>query len=147
MESFYAVLKSTHYFMMLMLLIFTLFNIGIFAYKRWSKELFGVLEDKVTLLVMILAHIQLLLGLVMLFIGPYAEHFSSMDEVMKDSNLRLMVVEHPFTMILGVVMITIGRIKLKKKEMDADKYKTAIIFFTIGLIFFVARIPWSHING
>ena len=147
MESFYTGLKSTHYFMMLMVLIFTLFNIGIFAYKRYSKEPFGVLEDKVTLLVMILAHTQLVLGFILLAVSPLAENFSEMGSVMKDSYLRLMLIEHPFTMIFGVVMITIGRIKLKKKELDADKYKTAIIFFSIALIFFVARIPWSHING
>ena len=147
MESFFALLKSTHYFMMVALLIFLLFTIGKFAFKKSSGEPFGTMEDKTTLLVMILAHLQLLIGLTLLFMGPTSAHFANMGEVMKDSYLRMMVVEHPLTMIIGVTMITIGRIKLKKKTEASDKFKTTIIFFAIGLVLFLSRIPWSHLNG
>lgn len=147
MDTFFATLRTTHYFMMVALLIFLLFTIGKFAFKKIGDEPFGEYEDKTTLLVMILAHIQLLIGLVLLFAGPMSASFADMGAVMKDSYLRMMTVEHPLTMIIGVIMITIGRIKLKKKTVDSDKFKTVITFFAIGLIFFLSRIPWSHLNG
>jgi hypothetical protein len=147
MDTFFTMLRSTHYFVMVALLIFLVFTIGKFAYKKSTGESFGSMEDKTTLIVMILAHVQLLIGIVLLIGGPMSGNFADMGAVMKDSYLRMMVVEHPMTMILGVTMITIGRIKLKKKTEAVDKYKTAIIFFAIGLILFLIRIPWSHLNG
>jgi len=147
MDTLFDTLRSTHYFMMVALLVFLLFTIGKFAFKLNGKEPFGAMEDKTTLMVMILAHTQLLLGLVLLFFGPASAHFADMGEVMKNSATRMMVVEHPMMMILGVVMITIGRIKLKKKTEAKDKYKTVVIFFAIGLVFFLSRIPWGQLHG
>lgn len=147
MESMFPMLRSTHYFLMLVLLIFLLFTIGKFAFKKMGNEPFGVMEDKTTLVVMILAHLQLLLGLTLLFTGPMSAHFADMGAAMKDSYIRMMVVEHPMSMIFGVVMVTIGRLKWKKKKTDGDKFKTVIIFFSIALVLFLARIPWGHFHG
>lgn len=147
MDSLISILRSTHYFMMIVLLVFTLFTLGKFFMKSRSQEPFGVMEDKTTLLVMILAHVQLLIGLTLLFMGPMSAHFSEMGAVMKDSYLRLMVVEHPLTMVIGVTLLTIGRVKLKKKKTSAEKFKTTLIFFGVALVLFLIRIPWSHLNG
>ena len=147
MESIFPILRTTHYFLMLVLLIFLLFTIGKFISKKFSDEPFGAMEDKTTLVVMILAHVQLLLGLTLLFTGPMSAHFADMGAAMKDSYIRMMVVEHPMSMILGVVMVTLGRLKWKKKETDDAKFKTVIIFFSIALVLFLARIPWGHFHG
>ena len=147
MDTFFLTLRTTRYFMMMALLIFLVFTIGKFAFRKIGNAPFGEYENKTTLFVMILSHIQLLIGLVLLTVGPMSQNFANMGGVMKDSYLRMMTVEHPLTMIIGVTMITIGRIKLKKKTEDGAKYKTAITFFAIGLIFFLSRIPWSHLNG
>jgi len=147
MDSFFATLRSTHYFIMVALLVFLLFTIGKFYLKKGRGESFGPMENMNTLMVMIMAHVQLLIGIVLLAFGPMSAHFSNMGEVMKDSSLRMMVVEHPITMILGVVMITLGRIKLKKQTECADKYKTTVIYFAIGLVLFLIRIPWGQLHG
>lgn len=147
MTEFYTMLKSTHYFVMLALLVILIRNIGMFLYKRYSKASFGNMEDKSTLIALIIAHVQLLLGVALLFMSPLSANFAEMGAVMKDSYLRLMLIEHPTTMILGVVFVTIGRVRLKKKTTDDAKYKTAIIFFSIALVLFLARIPWAYING
>jgi len=132
---------------MLALLIFLVFTIGKFAFKKFGNEPFGEMENKTTLLVMILAHIQLILGLFLLTVGPMSAHFADMGAAMKDSQIRMMLVEHPLSMILGVTMITIGRIKLKKKTTDDSKLMTVIIFFSIALILFLIRIPWNNLHG
>lgn len=147
MDSIFSILRSTHYFLMLALLIFLVFTIGKFAFKKFNNEPFGDMEDKTTLLVMILAHIQLLIGLVLLTVGPMSANFSNMGAAMKDSDIRMMVVEHPMAMILGVILITIGRIKLKKKTTDDSKLMTTIIYFSIALILFLIRIPWGNLHG
>lgn len=147
MDSFFTLLRTTHYFLMVALLVFLLFTIGKFFMKKGRDEEFGPMENMNSLIVMILSHVQLLIGLILLTMGPASAYFSNMGDVMKDSALRMLVVEHPFTMILGVLMITLGRIKLKKKTESSEKYKTAITFFLIGLVLFLIRIPWSQLHG
>lgn len=147
MDSLISTFRSTHYFLMVALLVFLIFTIGKFAFKKSDGSKFGNMEDKTTLLVLILSHIQLLIGLTLLFMGPMADNFADMGAVMKNSYLRMMTVEHPLTMIIGVALITIGRVKIKKKEDDGAKFKTIIIFYSIALVLFLSRIPWSHLNG
>lgn len=147
MESIYPILKTTHYTLMLFILVFLIFTIGKFYFQKNAEKEFGFMEDKTTLIVTLLAHLQFVLGLILLFTSPLGEAFSDMGSVMKDSYLRLMLIEHPTTMLLGVIMVTIGRVKSKKKETDAGKYKTVITFFAIALVLFLIRIPWNHLNG
>lgn len=147
MESIFPMLRSTHYFLMIILLVFLLFTIGKFTFKKMGKEPFGVMEDKTTLIVLILSHIQLLLGLTLLFVGPMSQNFADMGAAMKNAHIRMMLIEHPLTMIIGVIMITIGRIRWKSRKTDSDKFKTVIIFFSIALVLFLARIPWGHFHG
>jgi multisubunit Na+/H+ antiporter MnhB subunit len=66
-----------------------------------------------------------------------------MGEVMKDSALRKALVEHPLTIIIAIVLITIGFSKHKKKTTDKAKFKTITIFYTIALILILAMIPWD----
>ncbi|MGB0390438.1 MAG: hypothetical protein ACPGRC_05625 [Salibacteraceae bacterium] len=147
MESLVSTFRTTHYFLMVALLVFLIFTIGKFAFKKSDGSPFGAMEDKTTLLVLILSHIQLLIGLFLLFVGPMSNNFANMGGVMKDSYLRMMTVEHPLTMIIGVALITIGRVKMKKKPEAEAKFKTIIIFYSIALVLFLSRIPWSHLNG
>lgn len=147
MDSIFVTFKSVHYYIMAALLALLIFTIGKFILNKREKIPFGKNEDKTTLLILILAHTQFLIGLFLLIAGPMGAYLSDMKSVMGNSDLRLMIVEHPLTMIIGVVLITMARIKMKKKSNDADKYKTVIIYYSIALFVFIIRIPWNHLNG
>jgi hypothetical protein len=62
---------------------------------------------------------------------------------MKDSAIRLILVEHALVNIIAVVLITIGFSKHKKKTESVSKYKTIAIFYTLALVFLLSRIPWE----
>ena len=62
---------------------------------------------------------------------------------MGNSALRSNAVEHPVAMILAVAFITIGYSKHKKKLTSKAKLKTIAIFYSIALVLFLSRIPWS----
>ena len=74
--------------------------------------------------------------------------FSALKEdvggVMKEKSLRLLAVEHPVMMILAIVFITIGWSKHKKKTTDSAKFKTFAIFYGIGLLLMLSKIPWNN---
>ncbi len=105
---------------------------------------------RISLFTLIVAHIQLLIGLGWYFMSPAykALKANGMGETMKDSASRLMAVEHPILMILAIVFITIGWSKHKKKTTDVAKYKTIAIFYGLALLFVLSRIPWNQwLNG
>jgi hypothetical protein len=63
---------------------------------------------------------------------------------MKTDEIRLTVIEHPVTNIIAIVFITIGWSKHKKATTSAEKFKSIAIFYTIGLVLLLSRIPWQN---
>ena len=62
---------------------------------------------------------------------------------MKDAALRLTSLEHPFINIIAIVLITVGWSKHKKVNTSEAKFKPLTIFYAVGLILILARIPWN----
>ena len=90
----------------------------------------------------ILSHLMLVVGLLLYFLSPLGfSNFSG--EAMGNSLARLYLVEHPFANILGIILITIGYSRAKRQELASAKNKSVLIFFGIGLLLILSRIPWS----
>lgn len=109
------------------------------AYSKSSK-LFA-------LFTLICAHLQLLLGIVLYFIG--ARGFNAMmtvDNFMAEPAVRFFAVEHAAMMILAIVLITIGYSKSKKQSPDRKKYSTLLIFYGIALLIIFVMIPWPFLK-
>ncbi len=129
-------------YLVVALLIFTVVNaiISINKKKPFSNE-----SLRLGLFTLIVAHIQLLIGLAWYFMSPvYKALKENGGEVMKDSEARLLAIEHPLMMIIAIVLITIGWSKHKKKTTDAAKFKTFAVFYGIALVLILSRIPWSQ---
>ena len=87
----------------------------------------------------------MLLGLILYFVSPFGlKNITANGMGGLDSFSRLLAVEHPFVGILAVVLITIGYSKHKKKLTSRPKFKVLSIFYTLGLILVLSRIPWSN---
>ena len=98
---------------------------------------------KVALIGLIATHIQVLIGLILYFVSPYGiSNFSGGN--MKDGAARLLMLEHPLTMIIAAVLVNIGYSKAKKLTESNARYKKILIFFTLGLILILSRLPWSN---
>lgn len=127
----------------LVLAIVTLFQ----ALNGWlGKKEFSKLTDKLSLFTFISAHIQLLLGLVLFFVSQNVKGgLENMEAVMKNASLRFVVIEHPTVMIIGIVLVSLARIKAKKLEDAVAKHKTLAIYLGIGLLAIISRIPWDRL--
>ncbi|MBQ0733956.1 hypothetical protein [Aquimarina celericrescens] len=143
----YEAIQIVHsYWAYLVLLIVTLATINALA-GFFDKREYAPKDFRVSLFALIVSHIQLLIGIIIFFLSPLVVWFSgthSMGEIMKDSTLRLYNVEHPLTMILMIVFITIGYSKHKKKLTSTPKFKMLAIFYTIAWILMLSRIPWAQ---
>lgn len=141
-------LTSIHYSLMLLLLILLLFTAAKFFLYSSKKEAFGKFEKIQSLLTLIIAHTQFLLGVILLFVGDrqIGSYYNDMGALMKDSYQRLFAIEHPISMIIGVVLITIGYSTAKRMTEDSAKFKRIAVFYLIALIVIAIRIPWAYIN-
>jgi hypothetical protein len=118
-------------------------------YKSYAgmsgKKQFAAGDKKIWLFTMIFSHITLLLGLYQWTIGRigmFTAGYASFGDVMKDKAARFFMVEHPVTMILAIVMVTLGHGMAKKPVDDETKYKKAFRYFLIALILILAGVPW-----
>ncbi|MVZ63996.1 hypothetical protein [Sphingobacterium humi] len=97
---------------------------------------------KIALLGLISAHLQLVIGLVLYFTSPLGiQSFSG--ENMKNSLSRLYFLEHPLMMIIGIILITVGFSKAKRIVDQKKANQTVLIFYILGLILILSRIPYS----
>ncbi len=97
-------------------------------------------QNKIAVL---LTHLQITIGLIMLF-GFNLDMFADMGTLMGDAGLRFKYVEHPITMLLAAVLITIGNAKSKRAETDSTKAKSVVVWFGIGVFLIALRMPWAE---
>lgn len=131
-------------YLVVLLLIISIVNslLGLTGKRNFKDR-----DLRIPLFTLILSHIQLLVGIGIFFVSPLVQWFNERKEVgdiMKNSTDRLFSLEHPLMMIIGIIFITIGFSKHKKVESDSGKFKTLFIFYSIGLILILGRIPWSQ---
>ena len=122
------VIHSYWAYLVLLLLILSTANalIGLISKREYSAK-----DFRISLSTLITSHIQLLIGIILYFTNNYVSQFSEigMGEIMKNSALRSTLVEHPITMIIALVLITIGYSKHKKK-LTQNLSLRRLVFFT-----------------
>lgn len=140
------ILKNLHsYFAYIVLAILILAFVNALMGLLGKRE-FAMHKDlRISLFALILTHIQLLIGLILFFVSANGlQAIQTLGMGGLNSAARLLAVEHPFINILAVVLITIGWSKHKKKETSNAKFKSITIFYGLGLLFILSRIPWGQ---
>jgi uncharacterized membrane protein len=102
-------------------------------------------DKKVSLFLMIAAHIMLVIGLYQWFVGPWGLHniqASGMKAVMQNKIYRFWAVEHLTGMLIGIILITIGRRAGKKNITDLIKHRRSFWFYFVALVIIMATVPW-----
>ena len=124
-------------YLALLLLVVAVVNsfIGMSSKKEFTSQ-----DRKIALFGLIGTHTQLLIGLILYFVSPLG--FASLGQ-MSDKALRLTSLEHPLINIIAITLITIGWSKHKKLTTSESKFKTFSIFYGLGLLLILSRIPWS----
>jgi len=108
-----------------------------------SKKEFTAKDRKIALFALIATHIQLVVGLILYFISEVGMKAFSAEGAMKIPELRLTMLEHPLTNIIAIALITIGWSKHKKGATNKVKFKAIALFYGLGLVLILIRIPWK----
>lgn len=114
------------------------------SFAGWfGKKPYTSGDNKISLFLLISAHLQLVIGLVLYFISPVVEMgLADMGEAMKNVTLRFWALEHIASMILGIAIITVGRIMAKKGSTDGAKHRRQAIYFLLAMVLIFSTIPW-----
>lgn len=137
-----SILINAHSILRWAVLLFGLYAITKSARGLFLKQPYTSNHNMASTLFIASVHMQALLGILLYVARGWASNFTNMGNAMSNSTLRFWTVEHLIGMILAVVLIQVGRTKSKKATEPAKKHKTALIFYTIGILIILALIPW-----
>ena len=141
--SLYSVLFHMHSagrWILLLLLIFAILNSLIAGKRPYIRT-----DNRLGLILTIVADIMLLLGIYLWFVGPWGYKLieeRGMSAVMKDPGLRFFAVEHLAGMLIAIILIHIGKTQGKKPIGDNAKHRRTMIFYLVALLIILASIPW-----
>jgi NADH:ubiquinone oxidoreductase subunit 2 (subunit N) len=137
MYTFVQKFHSGWAYIALLLLVFAVVNSFL---GKSSKKEFIAKDRKIALFGLIATHIQLVVALILYFLSPLG---SASIGQMAESDVRLTWLEHPIINILAIVLITIGWSKHKKATTGKAKFNCIFLFYGLGLLLILSRIPWK----
>lgn len=141
---FYNGILGLHSLLRWAIILFLIINISRSFFNK--RKPFSALDKSWNLRLIIVTHINLIVGLYQYFFGSKGYALiktSGMNEVMKDAKLRFWAIEHLTGMLIAVILITISSSIAKKTfENDTKKHNTLLWLYLISFILIVAVIPW-----
>lgn len=135
--------KHLHSGLAYLVLLGLVLSVLVFFIKRMKKKEFRKSDRVLALVSLIFTHLQLVFGLILYFFGPMGLRLFGTEGLMKDSTLRLYAVEHISVNLIAVILITVGYSKAKRMENSKGKFGNLSLFYLLGLVLILSRIPWD----
>lgn len=139
------ILRTVHSYMAYVALAFLILAVVNAFAGLAAKRVFNMHRDlRLSLFALILSHLQLVVGLILYFVS--ASGFNALSNVgigNLNSAARLLALEHPLINIIAIALITVGWSRHKKFMEGDKKFKSIGIFYGIGLVLILSRIPWN----
>lgn len=124
--------------------LFFLITEIVVSYLGWKfKHKFEPKHHRLRILNTTFLHTQALIGIVLFCYSPLAHYFISNFKVaIHQREARFFGLEHPFSMILVLVLTTCGSIYSKKQKEDLLQHKILFWWNFISLMLILISIPW-----
>ena len=111
-----------------------------------QNRMFTLEKDfRISLFALIIIHLQLILGLILYFVS--ASGFSAISQFGVGGltpAARLLALEHPLINIIAIVFVTVGWTRHKLFMEGDKKFRSIAIFYGLGLLLIMSRIPWAQ---
>jgi len=141
---FYNILLNAHKGIgYLEILLVTLFVIALLTTMFGYSGKVNKFLKKITLFTMIFFHVQFILGIILL-VNFFTQGSVNMSEIMKNSAQRFQYVEHPFSMLIAAVLMTIVN---KKVKTNPTITLGVVIMGLIAVGLFAFAFPWTRVFG
>lgn len=140
MYSFLLHLHSIGRWIVLLLLLFAIFNSLVAGGRPWIRT-----DARTGLILMIFTDLMFLVGLALWYFGARGYKViesMGMSAVMKDSSARFFAIEHITMMLIAVILIHIGKAQARRPISDKAKHRRTLIFYLLALLIILLSIPW-----
>ena len=137
----YSLVKIVHSYWTFLTLIMLAFVVLNAIHGKVYGKVFRVNDLRISLFGIIFAQIQLLIGLILYFISPRFEKWSSMGiGVIKNEENHFYLVEYPIINISAIILITIGWSLHKRQSESSKKFIRIALFYGFGFVFLIRLI-------
>ena len=140
----YSALLIAHSWIRWVVLVAAVVAVARSLLARSGRRGWTPVDDRVARLFTSALDLQMLLGLLMYFyfsplMSIVRQHLAT---AMSDDAMRYWLVEHPFGMLIAIVLAHVGSARIKKAADPRRKHRLALIFFGLALVAIAASIPW-----
>jgi len=137
-------LIHTHSLLAWLLLVLLVLTVILGIIKSTGTDRFRNPVKLLFLLTMIIAHLQVVLGVVLYFSSPKVV-FSELT--MSEALFRFFTLEHPLLMIIAAILITVGYSKAKKAATSKKAFRMIYLYYLIGFALILLRFPWKYLSS
>jgi uncharacterized membrane protein len=129
----------TRWLVLLMLLLALITAIwGLVARRTFAKPANAIRRWTTTV-----AHLQLVLGMLLYFRSPAVQWYWSHPAIRAEHpELQFFSLIHPLSMLLSIVLLSIGSALARRREAPQSKYRTMLIWYGAALLIMLVVIPW-----
>lgn len=107
------------------------------------KSVFGAASNSIRHWSATLAHVQLVLGMLLYFRSPAIRFYWSHTEVRSaHPELGFFSLLHPLCMLVAVTLLSVGSGLAKRRDGDAGKHRTILIWYGAALLIMLLAVPW-----
>jgi len=139
----YSLIKTLHSYWSYLVLLVLIYTISNALIRKIKGKDFESKDLRLSLFGLIFSHFQLLIGVLLYFMSPSFSNWSKLGigNIMRNSQIRFNLVEHPFINIIAIILITIGWSLHKKQSESGKKFLRIILFYSLGLLLLISKNP------
>ena len=140
----YGYLLIIHSYLRWIVLGFLFFGLIFIFIKKSKKAIYTTKDYRLFKVIKNVFNLQFLVGILLLTQSPMVKAFwSQASQAVKWREIRFFGLEHPFMMILGVILLNVFTDKTKDKIGTHTAFNYLFIRYLIILFILFVSIPWS----
>lgn len=140
----YGYLLIIHSYLRWIALGFLLFGLIFIFLKKSNKAIYTTKHYQLFKAIKNIFNLQFLVGILLLTQSPMVKAFwSQVSQAVKWREIRFFGLEHPFMMILGVMLINVFTHKTKEKIGTENAFNYLFVRYLIILFILFVSVPWS----
>lgn len=140
----YGYLLIIHSYLRWIALGFLLFGLIFIFLKKSNKAIYTTKHYQIFKAIKNVFNLQFLVGILLLTQSPMVKAFwSQVSQAVKWREIRFFGLEHPFMMILGVLLLNFFTDKTKDKIGTDTAFNYLFVRYLIILFILFVSVPWS----
>ena len=140
----YGYLLIIHSYLRWVAVGFLLFGLIFIIIKKSKKALYTTKDYQLFKAIKNVFNLQFLVGIFLLMQSPLVKAFwAQVSQAVKWREIRFFGLEHPFMMILGVLLLNVFTHQTKEKIGTNNAFNILFVRYLIVLFILFVSVPWS----